>query len=229
MNILKRITKILLCTIAVFMIWGLLGVKSEAASKTKQIITTLECSIWTRPNTTDKYRQKKIPAGHKVTVYTDVIISEKNDGKTFYKTAKGAYILCRCCDGNEISAKPIQPTPVIEPFSDSMWDIVRNAINNMLDGTMGRPALFYENVGLDVADTQDSFIRTTDEALLFIYKYLPEITTKHFNYSSTTYYVFGQDDIYVSEDNKCTISIDKSGINYYRIKIEAPRGWLYIG
>ena len=111
MNKIKRILTSLLAAAVAITGFGFGNMDVAAASKTKTIATTQECSIWTRPNTSEQYRQKKVPAGHQITVYTDVIQSEKNDGKTFYKTKKGAYILCRCCDGNEIGTG----------FSDPAW------------------------------------------------------------------------------------------------------------
>ena len=96
MNALKKWVTTILSLAIVVVSLGITDFSVNAAGEKKVIITTQECSIWTRPNTSEMYRQKKIPAGHQVTVYTDVIASEKNDGKTFYKTLKGAYILCRC-------------------------------------------------------------------------------------------------------------------------------------
>lgn len=112
----KRIVALVLAIAFVLLSFDLVKVNSFAEAKTKVITTTQECSIWTRPNTSDEYRQKKIPAGHKVTIYTDIIPSEKKDGKTFYQTQKGAYILCKYCDGNEISANRTNPQNVVNFF-----------------------------------------------------------------------------------------------------------------
>lgn len=93
---------IICIAVAITMLFSGYSIKTDAATpKTKTIITTQECSIWTQPNTSEKYRQKKIPAGYQVTIIPKVVQSTKGDGKTFYKTVKGAYILCKCCDGNE--------------------------------------------------------------------------------------------------------------------------------
>ena len=99
MKAIKKLLTILLLTAVVITSINVGLVKSEAAGQTKTITTTQECSIWTQPNTSEQYRQKKIPAGHQVTIYTDVVPSTRGDGKTFYKTIKGAYILCKCVDG----------------------------------------------------------------------------------------------------------------------------------
>lgn len=72
-------------------------IQTKAAGKTQVVTTTQACSVWTQPCTDAKYRLKTVPAGTKVTVYTDMIPSTKGDGKTFYKTIKGAYILQRYC------------------------------------------------------------------------------------------------------------------------------------
>lgn len=59
--------------------------------------TSKECSVWSEPNTSEQYRVKKIPAGYGVMIYDDrEITSTKGDGKTFYKTVSGNYILCNC-------------------------------------------------------------------------------------------------------------------------------------
>lgn len=65
---------------------------SELVTKT----TIMECSVWSAPNTAEENRVKKIPAGYNVTVYPEVVESTAGDGKTFYMTSKGCYILCKC-------------------------------------------------------------------------------------------------------------------------------------
>lgn len=75
------------------------GTSTVYASELVEKTTTMECSVWSAPNTAEEYRVKKIPAGHNVTVYPEVVESIAGDGKTFYQTSKGCYILCKCFDG----------------------------------------------------------------------------------------------------------------------------------
>ena len=65
--------------------------------------TTQECSVWSEPFTHDKYREKKLPAGYPVRVSAITCNSTRGDGKVFYKTVKGKYILATC-----LSTKPIK-------------------------------------------------------------------------------------------------------------------------
>lgn len=45
---------------------------------------------------------KYVDAGYTITIYPEVIESLVGDGKTFYRTVRGSYVLCRCVtDGNE--------------------------------------------------------------------------------------------------------------------------------
>lgn len=93
-SVKKRIAAIMVCVAMI--LTSLLcvpSIKVEAASKL-QLVTTMDCSVWSAPNTAEKNRVKKIPAGYTVTVYDEVYTSAT--GKTFYKTAKGCYILCKC-------------------------------------------------------------------------------------------------------------------------------------
>lgn len=75
------------------------GVSTVHAAEVLTKTTTMECSVWSAPNTAEQYRVKKIPAGYNVTVYPEVVESTAGDGKTFYQTSKGCYILCKCFEG----------------------------------------------------------------------------------------------------------------------------------
>lgn len=114
---LNRLITTLLCVVLVIMSIQIVNVDVKAAGKTQTFITTQECSIWSRPNTSEEYRVKKIPAGHSVTVYMDVIPSERGDGKTFYKTAKGCYILCKCFQTTGVTS----PTRIWNGTVDKSW------------------------------------------------------------------------------------------------------------
>ncbi len=82
--------------------------------------TTQRCSIWSAPATTEENRVKYVDAGYQIQVYPQVIESVLGDGKTFYRTVKGAYVLARCVTGaeggagEEIPAAPSDQT--IEPL-----------------------------------------------------------------------------------------------------------------
>lgn len=68
------------------------------------VTTTQQCSIWSAPATTEENRIKYVNEGYQITVYPEVIQSGSRDGKTFYRTVKGAYVLCRCVAGGESSS-----------------------------------------------------------------------------------------------------------------------------
>jgi GH25 family lysozyme M1 (1,4-beta-N-acetylmuramidase) len=64
-----------------------------------QVVTNQRCSIWASPATTEPNRTKYVDAGYPITLASrDVVPSILGDGKTFYKTCKGAYVLCKCVD-----------------------------------------------------------------------------------------------------------------------------------
>lgn len=69
------------------------------------VVTTQRCSIWSAPATTEENRVKYVDAGYQITIYPEVIESELGDGKTFYRTMKGAYVLCRCVEGTGIGTE----------------------------------------------------------------------------------------------------------------------------
>lgn len=69
------------------------------------VVTTQRCSIWSAPATTEENRVKYVDAGYQITIYPEVIESELGDGKTFYRTMKGAYVLCRCVEGAGIGTE----------------------------------------------------------------------------------------------------------------------------
>ncbi|MBQ0043160.1 MAG: hypothetical protein KBS85_07600 [Lachnospiraceae bacterium] len=94
---------------------NLTEIKSEAAGEVKKI-TTMECSVWSKPSTKPEYRVKKIPAGYTVSVYPTPVKSKDGDGKTFYKTTKGCYILCKCFDGTGAGNVPTGGNVVKETY-----------------------------------------------------------------------------------------------------------------
>ena len=68
---------------------------STPSDQTVVMVTTQSCSIWSAPSTKEANRVKVIPAGYKVTVIPVPVSSTNNDGKVFYRTVKGSYILAR--------------------------------------------------------------------------------------------------------------------------------------
>ncbi|MBQ0042916.1 MAG: transglutaminase domain-containing protein [Lachnospiraceae bacterium] len=133
MKTLQNITAGMLLAIAVIFCMPFLGLETQAAGKTQVISTNQECSIWSAPNTSEQNRVKKVPAGYQITVYTDVVQSTKGDGKTFYKTLKNCYILCKYCTGG--SANPSSQGDVIKTYSTG--NIVLDAkIESLIKGLM---------------------------------------------------------------------------------------------
>ena len=101
MRIFRKIVAAMLMTALIVTGLQLLSQDVNAAGKKvkEQVVTTIkECSIWTKPNTSEENRQKVVPAGYQITIIPTVVKSTRGDGKTFYQTAKGAYILCNCVD-----------------------------------------------------------------------------------------------------------------------------------
>lgn len=106
----KTIKKImaLLTIMSMLALLPITSVKVKAAN-TKVMTTVKECSIWSAPNTSEQNRVKKVPAGYSITVIPEVVQSTKGDGKTFYKTAKGSYVLCNClADTPVVTVDPIE-------------------------------------------------------------------------------------------------------------------------
>lgn len=167
MNALKKWVTTILSLAIVVVSLGITDFSVNASGEKKVIITTQECSIWTRPNTSEMYRQKKIPAGHQVTVYTDVIASEKNDGKTFYKTLKGAYILCRCCDGNEkkdtVITEQSFTNPAIIWYMDQLRNTTQSCFSYEFDDSIGNS----DKKNYNSEDRVGDFISYVNEHNLF--------------------------------------------------------------
>ena len=91
-------------------------VKAKAENYVK-LPTTMQCSVWSAPNTAEANRVKVIPAGYEVTIDNSVTyLSTAGDGKIFYRTSKGCYILCKCFFANGVLPSNIsQPTPTQAP------------------------------------------------------------------------------------------------------------------
>lgn len=132
-NKLRMIKTIALFLTAIMLLasTGLGTLKVEAASKSAKFLTLMECSVWSAPATVGANRVKKIPAGYPVTVYTNkVYYSTTGDGKTFYKTVKGSYILCKCLDVNGTSGKKTDtPTSKTETHTHN-WTVEKHFLLN---------------------------------------------------------------------------------------------------
>ncbi|MBD5532678.1 MAG: hypothetical protein HDQ98_10870 [Lachnospiraceae bacterium] len=68
---------------------------------TAVVLTTQRCSIWSAPATAEENRVKYVDEGYPITIYPEVLQSELGDGKTFYRTVRGSYVLCRCVTGED--------------------------------------------------------------------------------------------------------------------------------
>lgn len=105
----RRICRLLLAATIFLSLATNLTINSKAFSQTQDGkyryndayvgVINRECTNWTAPATTEANRGKKLSVGYQVTVYPEVINSTLGDGKKFYKTVKGTYILCKCLDG----------------------------------------------------------------------------------------------------------------------------------
>lgn len=112
---------------------GGIGIVHAAELVTK--MTTMECSVWSQPNTAEEYRVKRIPAGYNVTVYPEIVQSTAGDGKTFYQTGKGCYILCKCF-GEAADEEPVGTIEVLAEYTlPNRWSTNRFIIlrNNSLE------------------------------------------------------------------------------------------------
>ncbi|MBQ0043285.1 MAG: hypothetical protein KBS85_08245 [Lachnospiraceae bacterium] len=126
MKKMGRIVALLLMAFAVVIGFSALSLKSEAAGYVK-VETKMQCSVWSAPNTAEGNRVKVIPAGYTVSIdNTKVYNSTANDGKIFYKTSKGCYILCKCFFENGVipsSGTAVKPsTPVKEEKKQTQTD-----------------------------------------------------------------------------------------------------------
>lgn len=101
----KKTKRWLAALVAAFLCMGAaertmpMTVKAAQNSETMTVTTTQRCSIWSAPVTAEENRVKYVDAGYQITVYPEVIQSEQGDGKTFYRTVRGSYVLCRCVEG----------------------------------------------------------------------------------------------------------------------------------
>lgn len=129
---------------------------AELVTKT----TTMECSVWSAPNTEEQYRVKKIPAGYDVTVYPEVVESIAGDGKTFYQTSKGCYILCKCFE-EAASEKQESPVEVLAEYTlQNGWYtrrfmIIKNNSSDTLD--ISTASLAYAGDGQMLAAANSRF------------------------------------------------------------------------
>ena len=89
---------------AILVMAASMQVSAAEERSTITVLTMQRCSIWNAPATAEENRVKYVDAGYQITVYPEVVASVLGDGKTFYRTVRGAYVLCRCVtdgSGNE--------------------------------------------------------------------------------------------------------------------------------
>ncbi|MBQ0043233.1 MAG: hypothetical protein KBS85_07980, partial [Lachnospiraceae bacterium] len=118
-NMTKSFIMAIMTIMVVFSMVQFSSFDSAAKSKKQQAVltTTMECSVWSKPSTEEKYRVKKIPAGYQVTVYTTPVDSIKGDGKKYYQTVKGSYILCKCFEGEVTPGTGTVTQPVVTGYT----------------------------------------------------------------------------------------------------------------
>lgn len=102
---LKRISNFMFAIAAACVLTLAIGEEAKAASAPVTKTTTMACSVWSAPATADGNKVKSVDAGHSVTVYPDGVQSTSGNGKLFYQTTDGMYILCNCVVANETSAE----------------------------------------------------------------------------------------------------------------------------
>ena len=160
MNVFKRIIFALLAFVIVVGIFDISKVNSSAASgKNSAVVmyTTSECSVWSAPATKDANRVKKVPVGYKVTVYPTVVKSSARDGKTFYKTVKGSYILCKC-----LSTTPVTTSGNSQVIPEGTQTDVysKENIQSIINGFKGK----YPE-GMLFTDATNSYIWTPESRI----------------------------------------------------------------
>ena len=99
MNSRRRIAAIIMSLVILFLSFDAFDFSSKAANGLIQVVTTKECSLWITPATQDAYRIQKLPPATLLTVYSTPVASLLGDGKTFYMTNYGFYVLCNCVIG----------------------------------------------------------------------------------------------------------------------------------
>lgn len=72
------------------------GIESDPTIVTRK--TIMPCSVWSSPETKEEARRKRVGEGYEIRIYPNKVVSASGDGKEFYRTVKGSYILCRCVD-----------------------------------------------------------------------------------------------------------------------------------
>lgn len=93
--------------------------------------TTMECSVWSIPDSNNSAnRVKKVTVDYPVNVYNQVIESPI-DGKLYYQTIKGKYIMAKCLT-------PVMQVPLRQVGTEKMYPWGRTA----------NGATIYENVAM---------------------------------------------------------------------------------
>lgn len=168
------------------------GVKAQAASETVTMATTMSCSVWSVPNTAEENRVKRIDAGYCVTVYPEVVQSTAGDGKTFYMTGKGNYILCKCFE--EASKRETASTAVMVTVEESgIWSAPstaqRNRVSSVPAGT--QVTVIYPAVSSTLRDGKRFYQTTSGTYILCDCLEFPSLaTTEPTPQKETEHFVF---------------------------------------
>lgn len=188
MRIYKRITAFILTLVMFLGILQITETKAKAAA-TVTMTTTMECSVWSAPNTAEVNRVKKIPAGYSVTVYPDVVQSTTGDGKTFYKTAKGCYILCKCFNNGAVQTGTSQTGAYQTPYNMSNITYITQAYKNRnVAWSMGN----YQGLRVNVAVTYYTKRATTAKYLGSDIPIKANVPLRVWGYTSDGYYLVGE-------------------------------------
>ena len=164
-KVLKKLAAFLLAMAIVCTSVMATDIETKAESAPVTMTTTMACSVWSAPATVEAHRVKKIDAGYSVTVYPDVVQSTAGDGKTFYMTVKGNYILCKCFDGDVSTVPQVTgETAVMATIKEcSIWSAPATIEANRIQKVpAGYQATVYTTVVQSTAGDGKTFYQTTD-------------------------------------------------------------------
>lgn len=162
---LQKVTAFVLAIVIVCALTLAHGVDAKAASTPVTKTTTMACSVWSAPATVAENKVKSVDAGYSVTVYPDVVQSTNGDGKIFYMTVKGNYILCKCFDGSTAPAPATGGTTAVLATTKecSVWSAPATIEANRVQKVpAGYQVTVYTTVVQSTAGDGKTFYQTTD-------------------------------------------------------------------
>ena len=224
---------LLIAAAVVMMLVGLMasGMVSYAASKAKEMTTTMACSVWLKPDSrVEANRVKKISAGYKVTVIPDVV--KGKDGKDYYKTAKGSYIMVKCF-GNASASYAYDFGWDNKSTEDEMYNEFQRLYDALMEGykkndysLLGGQLIRFEDsiwYGLLSPEINDGLSQyrvdgvPAKEASVFCFNYAPIGLTVIGNCPD----VFTRDDVFVAEPFSVDTRVTENGtVNFYLTLVE---------